>query len=190
MAPLLQLLTCTVRLSIMLLSSLSGALSSKMTNRLLLRVCRWWTGCKSCMFESAMGSCDVVGIQVGVHVVGGAIVCALVHVTLGDGPSIGTLGSGMVGYHGHGTLSDGMSVAIGFDVPWWRIGRRISWSLLIACVCATEALVEVGTVPPRVVRVSVASSIVCSTGESAGVVQCTGYSGNMLATQYRLVPGI
>ncbi len=59
---------------------------------------------------------------------GGAIEHALAPVTLGDGPSVGTLGSGAVGDCGRSTLDDGMSVAIGFDVPWWRIGRRISCS--------------------------------------------------------------
>ncbi len=49
---------------------------------------------------------------------------------------------------------------------------------------------EVGTVPPRAVRVPVASSIVRSAGDSAGVVQCIGCSRHMLATQYRLVPGV
>jgi hypothetical protein len=60
----------------------------------------------------------------------------------------------------------------------------------MACVCATEALVEVGTVPPRAVRVSVACNIVRSAGDSVGMVQCIGYSHHMLATQYRLVLGI
>jgi hypothetical protein len=60
----------------------------------------------------------------------------------------------------------------------------------MACVCATEALVEVGTVPLRAVRVSVASSIMPSTGDSAGVMQCIEYSLHVSANQYRLVPGI
>ncbi len=71
MVPLVQLLACTVRLSAMISSSLSGTSSSKLANGLLLRVCRWWTGCKSWMVERAMGSCNVVGIQVGVRVGGG-----------------------------------------------------------------------------------------------------------------------
>jgi hypothetical protein len=58
------------------------------------------------------------------------------------------------------------------------------------CVHAIEALVEVGTVPPRVVRVSVTSGIVCSAGDSAGVAQCIGYTCHISATQYRLVLGI
>ena len=75
------------------------------------------------MFAGALGSCNVVGIQIGVLVGGGAIEHALARVTLSDGPSIGTLGSGVVGDRGHSSLGDGVSVAIGFDVPWWRTGR-------------------------------------------------------------------
>jgi hypothetical protein len=114
----------------------------------------------------------------------------LAFVTLGDGPSVGTLGSSVAGDRGRSTLSDGVSVVIEFDVPWWEIGRRISCSFLIACICATEALVAVGTVPPRAVRVSVASSIMHSSGDSAGVAQCIGYSRHVSATQYHLMPGI
>jgi hypothetical protein len=44
---------------------------------------------------------------------GGAIERALARVTLGDGPSIGTLGSGVADDHGRSTLGDGVSVAIG-----------------------------------------------------------------------------
>ncbi len=49
---------------------------------------------------------------------------------------------------------------------------------------------KVGTVPPRAVRVSVASSIVRSADDSAGVVQCIGYICHVVATQYCLVLGI
>ncbi len=45
----------------------------------------------------------------------------------------------------------------------------------MACISATEALVEVGTVPLRAVRVSVASIIMCSVGDSVGTMQCVGY---------------
>jgi hypothetical protein len=58
------------------------------------------------------------------------------------------------------------------------------------CVCAKEALVEVGTVPPRVVRVFVACIIVRSAGDNVGVVQYVGYSHHMSVTRYRLVLGI
>ncbi len=47
------------------------------------------------------------------HVGEGAIVRALARVTLGDGPSVGTLGSGVVGDCGHSTLGNGVSVMIG-----------------------------------------------------------------------------
>jgi hypothetical protein len=106
----------------------SGASSSNMANGLLLHVCRWWTGCRSWIFAGALGSCDVVGVQFGLLVGEGAIVRALAQVTRGDGLSVGTLVSGVAGDHGCSTLGDGVSVAIGFDVPWWRIGRRISRS--------------------------------------------------------------
>ncbi len=121
-APLVWLLAFTVRLSAMLSLSLSGASSPKTANGLLHHVCCWWTGCKSWMFEGAMGSCNVVGIQVGVHAGGGAIVCALARVTLGDRPSVDRLGYGVVGEPGRSTLGDGMSVGTEFNVPWWKIG--------------------------------------------------------------------
>ncbi len=53
-----------------------------------------------------------------------------------------------------------------------------------------EALVEVGIVPLRAVRVSVASSIVRSVGDSVGTAQCFGYRHHVSSTQYCLVPGI
>ncbi len=190
MAPSVCLLACTVMLFAMLLSSLSRASSSKMANELLLHVCCWWIGCKSWMFAGALGSCNVVGIQIGVLVGGGAIEHALACVTLSDGPSVGTLGSGVVGDRGRSSLSDGVSVAIGFDVPWWRTGRRISRRFQMACVCATEALVEVGTVLPRAMRVSVASSIMRSVNDNVGTVQSIGNRHHVSATRYCLVPGI
>jgi hypothetical protein len=60
----------------------------------------------------------------------------------------------------------------------------------MACVRAMEVLMEVGTVPPRVVRVSITCSIALSAGDSVGVAQCVGYSHHVSATQYCLVPGI
>jgi hypothetical protein len=116
--PLVQLLACTVMLSAMLSLLLSGASSSKMVNMLLLRVCYWWTGCTSQMFAGAVGSCNVVGVREGVLVGGGETAHTLACITLGDGPGVGTLGSGVAGDLGQSTLGDGMSVAIGFDVPW------------------------------------------------------------------------
>jgi hypothetical protein len=56
----------------------------------------------------------------------GETLCALICITLGDGPSVGTLGSGVVGNCGGRGLGDGVSMASGFVVPWWRVGRRIS----------------------------------------------------------------
>jgi hypothetical protein len=53
-----------------------------------------------------------------------------------------------------------------------------------------EALVEVGTVPLRAVRVSISCSIVRSAGDNIGVVQCVGYSRHASATHYCQVPGI
>ena len=64
----------------------------------------------------------------GCVLVGGAILRALVRVTLGDGPGIGTLGSGVVENHGRTTLSDGVSLASRFIVHLRSIGRRISHS--------------------------------------------------------------
>jgi hypothetical protein len=109
------------------------------------------------MFDGAVGSCDVVGIWDGLCVGGRAMLRALMRITFGDGLNIGTLGSRVVGNLGRSTLVDGASVASGF-VLWWRVGRRISCRFSMACVHAMEALVEVGTVPPRAVRVSVACS--------------------------------
>ncbi len=59
----------------------------------------------------------------------------------------------------------------------------------LVCV-QQEELVEVGTVLPRAVRVSAASCIMHSAGDSVGVSQCVGYSCHLLATQYCLVLGI
>jgi hypothetical protein len=81
-----------------------------------------------CAGSVSVGSYNVVGNLVGVLVGGGKIVCALARITLVDRPSVGTLGSGVAGDRGRSTLDNGVSVAIEFDVPWWRIGRRISSS--------------------------------------------------------------
>jgi hypothetical protein len=73
---------------------------------------------------------------------GGAIEHMLVCITLGDGPSTGTLNSGVVGDRGCSILGDGELVVIGFDVPWWRTGRRIScrcWARLVRpLACARQ----------------------------------------------------
>jgi hypothetical protein len=96
----------------------------------------------------------------------------------------------MVGNRGHRTLSDEVLVASEFVAPGQSIGRKISGSICMACVQAMEALVEVGTVLPRAVRVSVTCIIVPSADNSVGVAQCIGYSRHMSATQYCLVPGV
>ncbi len=49
------------------------------------------------MLEGAVGSFDVVGIWLVMHIVGGAMLLALACITLGDGPGFGTLSSGVVG---------------------------------------------------------------------------------------------
>ncbi len=85
------------------------------------------------MFEEAVRSCDVVGIWVELHVGGNATLPALACVTLGDGPGIGTLGSGVVGNHGRSILGDGVLVASRFVALGQSIGRRISHSFCMAC---------------------------------------------------------
>jgi hypothetical protein len=77
------------------------------------------------MIEGAVGTCNVLGIQVRVPV-GGTVHALACY--LGNGPNVGTHGSGMVGDRGRSTLGDGMSVAIELVVPWWRVERRISRS--------------------------------------------------------------
>jgi hypothetical protein len=68
--------------------------------------------------EGVVGSCNVVGVQDRVHVGGEATVHALVHINLGDGPNVGTLGSSVVGNCGRRNIGDGMLASI-FFVPWW-----------------------------------------------------------------------
>jgi hypothetical protein len=76
-------------------------------------------------FEGVVGSCDVVGVQDRLRDGGGATLRALACIILSDGPGVGTLNSGVVGNPGCSTLGDGVSVASGFVVPWWRVERRI-----------------------------------------------------------------
>jgi hypothetical protein len=161
-----------------------------MANGLLLHVCCWWMGHKRWILEGAVGSCDVVGILVWLHGGGGEMLHVLAVITLDDGPGLGTLGSNVVGDCGCSTFGGGVPVASGFVAPRRSIGRRISCSFCMAWVRAMDALVEVGTVPLRAVRVSVAGRIVRSTDDIVGVAQCIGYSCHVLATQYHLVPGI
>ena len=130
-----------------------------------------------------MGSCEVVGVQVGLCVGGGGLLRAAVHSTLGDGLVAGTLGSGAAGIRGRSTLGDGVTVVGGDGVMvvvggagifCRSAGRRISRSCWMAWDRATDSLVEEGTVPPRAVSVSVAWMIVRSVLEIYGVVQCVG----------------
>jgi hypothetical protein len=53
-----------------------------------------------------------------------------------------------------------------------------------------ESLVEVGTVPPRAVRMSIASRRVHSACVIDGAAQWVEYRRHVLATRYHLVPGI
>jgi hypothetical protein len=60
----------------------------------------------------------------------------------------------------------------------------MSWVRVMA------SLVEVGTLLQRAVRVSIACKIVRSADVIVGMAQCVGYSHQVLATQYCLVPSI
>ncbi len=75
-------------------------------------------------------------------------------------------------------------------MPGRSVGRRMSQSCCIAWVGEMESLVEVGTVPPRAVRMSIASRRVHSACVIDGAVQWVGYRRHVSATQYRLVPGM
>ena len=121
-----------------------------------------------------MGSCEVVGVRVGLCVGGGGLLRAAARSTLGDGLVAGTLGSGTVGIRGRSTLGDDVTVVGGACVFCWNNGRRILRSCWMAWDRAMDSLVEDGTVPPRAVSVSVAWMIVRSVAEIFGVVQCVG----------------
>ena len=121
-----------------------------------------------------MGSCEVVGVRVGLCVGGGGLLRAAARSTLGDGLVAGTLGSGAAGIRGRSTLGDGVTGVGGAGIFCWSDGRRISRSCWMAWDRAMDSLVEDGTVPPRAVSVSVAWMIVRSVSEIFGVVQCVG----------------
>ena len=131
-------------------------------------------GLTSRTFGGAVGSCEVVGVRVGLCVGGGGLLRAAARSTLGDGLVVGTLGSGAAGICGRSTLGDGVTVVGGAGVVCWSNGRRISRSFWMAWDQAMDSLVEAGTVPPRAVSVSVAWMIVRSVAEIFGVVQCVG----------------
>ncbi len=60
----------------------------------------------------------------------------------------------------------------------------------MAWVREMESLVEVGTVPPRAVRMSIALRRLRSACVIDGAAQWVGYRRHVLATWYRLVPGM
>ncbi len=121
-----------------------------------------------------MGSCEVVGVRVGLCVGGGGLLHAAARSTLGDGLVAGTLGSGAAGIRGRSTLGDGVTVVGGAGVFFWSNGTRILRSCWMVWDRAMDSLVEDGTVPPRAVGVSVAWMIVRSVSEIFGVAQCVG----------------
>jgi hypothetical protein len=146
------------------------------------------------MLAGTVGSRDVVGVLVGLLTGKGLLARrAVALVALGDGLSVGTLGSGTLGPAAvvnldHSTLSDGVSS--GVVVPGRSVGRRMSQSCCMAWVRKMESLVEAGTVPSRAVRMSVASRRVRSTFVIDGAAQWVGYRRHVLTTWYRLVPGM
>jgi hypothetical protein len=121
-----------------------------------------------------VGSCEVVGVQVGLCIGGGGLLRATARSTLGDGLVAGTLGSGAAGIRGRSTLSDGVTVVGGAVVFCWSDGRRILRSCWMAWDHAMDSLMEDGTVPPRAVSVSVAWMIVRSVSEIFSVAKCVG----------------
>ncbi len=131
-------------------------------------------GLTSCTLGGAVGSCEVVGIRVGLCVGGGGLLRAAARSTLGNGLVAGTLGSGTAGIRGRSTLGAGVTVVGGAGVFCWREGRRILRSCWMAWDRAMNSLVEDGTVPPRAVSVSVAWMIIRPVLEIFGVAQCVG----------------
>jgi hypothetical protein len=122
----------------------------------------------------AVGSFEVVGVQVGLSMGGGGLLRATARSILGDGLVIGTLVSGVASNLGLSTLGDGVPVVGGGGTLCWSIGRRILRSCWIAWVRAMDSLVEDGTVPPRAVSVFIACMIVSSVSEIVCVAQCIG----------------
>ena len=126
-------------------------------------------------YASMRDGTHLVGVRVGCCVGGGGLlVRAAARSTLGDGLVAVTLGSGAVGIRGRSTLGAGVTVVGGAGVFCWSDGRRILRSYWMAWDRAMDSLVEVGTVPPRAVSVSVAWMIVRSVSEIVGVAQCVG----------------
>ncbi len=171
-----------------------GVLTSKMVNGLFLQVHRWGIGRNSWMLAGAVGSLDEVGILAGLLTGKGFLArCAVARVALGDGLSIGALGSGTLGPAAVVNLARstlGVGVSSGVVVPECSMGRRMLRSCCMAWVGEIKSLVEVGTVPPRAVRMSVASRRVRSTCVIDGAAQWVGYRRHVLVTRYGLVPGM
>jgi hypothetical protein len=100
------------------------------------------------MLAGAVGSRDVVGILIGLLTGKGLLAWrAVARVALGDGLSVGTLGSGTLGPTAVVNLDRstlGVGVSSGVIVPRCSVGRRMLQSCCMAWVCEMEPLVEVG----------------------------------------------
>jgi hypothetical protein len=137
---------------------------------------------------------DVVGILVGLLTGKGLLARhAMARVALGDGLSVGTLGSNTLGPAAvvnldRSTLGVGVSSRV--VVPGHSVGRRMLQGCCMAWVHKMESLVEVGTVLPRAVRMSIALRRVRSACVIDGAAQWVRYRHHVLVTQYRLVPGM
>ena len=121
-----------------------------------------------------MGSCEVVGVRVGLYVGGRGLLRAAVQSTFVDGLVAGTHGSCAAGIRGRSTLGDGVTVVGGAVLFSWSNGRRILRSCWMVWDRRMDSLVVDGTVPPRAVSVFVAWMIICSVLEIVGVAQCVG----------------
>ena len=108
----------------------------------------------------AVGSFEVVGVQVGLGMGGGGLLRATARSTLGDGLVVDTLVSGIVGNRGQSTLGDGVLGVDGGCAFCWSVGRRILWSCWMACARAMPSLVEDGTIPPRAVSMLLGGAFV------------------------------
>jgi hypothetical protein len=122
----------------------------------------------------AVGSFEVVGVQVGLGMGGGGVLRATARSTLGDGLVVGNLVSGVVGNRGQSTLGDGVQGVGGSCASCWSVGWRILCSCWMAWVRTMPSLVEDGTVPPRAVSMSVAWTSVRSVSKIVGVAKCVG----------------
>ncbi len=104
---------------------------------------------------------DAVGALSGLLIGKGLLAqCTMARVALGDGFSVGTLGSGTLGPAAVVNLDRstlGVGVSSGVVVPGRSVGRRMSRSCCMAWVREMESLADLGAVPPRAVRMSAAS---------------------------------